>query len=47
MGKTLGFVLTLWIACGAAAGWLVEDRRPMKISDLALGPISLHQVTRG
>jgi len=39
--KALACLVVVWLLCGVAAGFLVEDSRPMKLTDIALGPISL------
>ncbi|HVL79891.1 MAG TPA: hypothetical protein VM346_11495 [Sphingomicrobium sp.] len=41
MGKMLIGMIALWLLCGAVAGYLIENTRPMTMTDIALGPISL------
>ena len=39
-------LLTVWLLCGMAAGFIIADTRPLHLSDIALGPISLATILR-
>ena len=46
MEKLLGSLVGIWLLCGAAAAFLLIDKRPLSPEDFALGPISLMEVMR-
>jgi hypothetical protein len=41
MKMALAFFLFMWLLCGAAAAWLIGERKAVEWRDVALGPISL------
>ena len=46
MEKFLFCVAGLWLLCGTLAAFLVVDQRTVRMSDIAMGPISLAEVLR-
>jgi hypothetical protein len=46
MPKLLFAISFLWLMLGAAGALLVDRERPMRLSDVALGPITLEQQLR-